>query len=152
MASRTRVTVASLLLVSLPCLTAAFWPAGGLSHATSCTADFGELFTIFSEKAAPLTVSSALVIDRDAAAPKVCEGLSLALEVKPVDRSRADIVLPVLNMSTLDVKATAALRIGTHTTYIPVGLVPSGSTVTKTVPLRLHNGETNIDARLIIGR
>lgn len=152
MASRTRVTVASIFLVSLPCLTAAFWPAGGLTHATSCTADFGEMFTISSDASAPLTVSSAVVIDRDGAPAEVCDGLSLAMEVKPVSRNRADIILPVVNTSTLDVKATAAVRVGRNTTYIPVGLVRSGSTVTRSIPLKLHGGETKIDSRLIIGR
>ena len=152
MASRTRVTMASLFLVSMPCLTAAFWPTGGLSHAISCTADFGELFTIFSDPTSALAVSSALVIDRDAPPPKTCPGLSLALEVQPVNRRRADIVLPVMNTSTLDVKATAALRIGRNTTFLPMGLVKSGSTVTKTVSLELTEGETSIDVRLFVGR
>lgn len=152
MASKTRVTVASLFLVSMPCLTAAFWPTGGLTHTISCTADFGDVFTIHSEKGTSLSVSSALVIDRDAPVPKSCDGLSLAMEVQPIDPSRAKIVLPVMNTSTYDVKATAALQIGSNTTYIRVGLVSSGSTRTKTVPLKLQPGDTNIQARLIIGR
>ena len=83
---------------------------------------------------------------------KSCDGLSLAVEVKPVSRTRADIVLPVVNTSTLDVKATAALRVGSRVTYIPVGKIRSGASVTKTVPLTIRSGDTNIQARLIVGR
>ncbi len=152
MASRTRATIASVFLVSAPCLAVGFFPVGGLSHPVTCKADYGEMFTIFREGDSNFTVSSAKVIERDAPPAKSCDGLSLGLEVMPLSKSKARVLLPLLNQSTLDVEATTEVRVGSRSTFLRFGRVPTGSTVTKSFVLDLNEGETNIDARLLIGR
>ena len=152
MASRTRATIASLFLVCAPCLAVAFFPAGGLSHPVTCKADYGEMFTIFRQGASEFTVSSAKVIERDAPPEKTCDGLSLGLEVMPLSTSQARVLLPLLNQSTLDVEATGEIRIGAKSTFLRFGRVATGTTATKSFVLDLDEGETNIDARLLVGR
>ena len=152
MASRIQATVASLFLVSAPCLAMGFFPSGGLSHAVTCRADYGEMFTISRSDDSGFTVSSAKVIERDAPPEKSCDGMSLGLEVEPLNKSNARVLLPLLNQSTLDVEATVEVRVGESSTFLRFGRVPTGSTVTKSVVLDLAEGETNIDARLLIGR
>ncbi len=152
MASRARATIASLFLVSAPCLALGFFPSGGLSHPVTCRAAFGEMFTMFREGDSKFTVSSAKVIDRDAPPSETCDGMDLGLEVTPLRQSKIRVLLPLTNRSTLDVDASVQVRVDRRSTYLRFGRVPSGATMTKTFVLALKDGETNIDARLFVGR
>ena len=152
MASRARATISSLFLVSAPCLALGFFPSGGLSHPVTCRAAFGEMFTMVREGDSNFTVSSAKVIERDAPPSKTCDGMELGLEVAPLSQSRARVLLPLTNRSTLDLDASVQVRVGRGSTYVSFGRVPSGATKTKTFVLALKDGGTNIDARLLIGR
>lgn len=151
MASRTKVAVASLFLTSAPCLAVGLGPRGGLAHRVSCVAAFDESFTLFRSATKPLIVSSALVLERDVPAPHECPGLRVLTQVRPTANSKADVILPVQNESTLDAHVTIALRVNNTTTNVAIGLVRSGATVSKTVSLGLSLGETNLEARLIEG-
>ena len=152
MASRARATISSLFLVSAPCLALGFFPSGGLSHPVTCRAAFGEMFTMFREGDSKFTVSSAKVIDRDASPSETCDGMDLGLEVTPLRQSKIRVLLPLTNRSTLDVDASVQVRVDRRSTYLRFGRVPSGATMTKTFVLALKDGETNIDARLFVGR
>jgi hypothetical protein len=149
--SQNRAAAASLFLVALPCFGIAFWPLGGLTHSISCKADFGEPFTVFRERNAPLAVGSALVLDRDAPIPKVCEGYTLEMEIAAKDDATANVLLPVQNLSTKEVHVTAALRVGKQVTYLPMGRVRPGQTTSRTVPLTLKFGKNDVSAQLLVG-
>jgi hypothetical protein len=151
MASRTKVAVASLFLTSAPCLAVGLSPRGGLAHRVSCVAAFDESFTLYRSSSKPLIVSSALVLERDAPQPQECPGLQLATQVRPRTNKKADVILPVRNDSTVDAHVTVGLRVNNSTTNVSIGLVRSGTTVSKTIPIQISLGETNLDARLIEG-
>ena len=149
---RLRPTHAALCVLAVPLIPLAVSSLAGISHLRSCTAARGTPFSVsYNGGATAPLVSSALVLERDAAPPKACAGLELLAQAQPQADGTVRIVLPIRNTSTLSWHATVRVSNGKTSFPVRVGRVGVAQTASASVDVKVPTGESQITATLLVG-
>jgi hypothetical protein len=139
------------ILIGLPMIPVLLLSQRGLTHEASCIADVATPFSVMAVPNDDPIVSSALVLERDAPIPKVCQGVDFAPQISPRGAGRVMVLLPITNTTTVTWRATVLLRVNRDTTSVAVGSIKPGGTTVEKVLVNVHAAETIITAQLVIG-
>lgn len=143
---------AALCVLATPLIPFAASSMGGITHLRSCTAAAGPPFSVsYAGGATVPIVSSALVVSRDAPAPKACTGLDLLTQAQPQADGTVRMVLPVVNSSAVAWNATVRVSAGSARYPVKVGRVGVGKARSATVGVKVPKGDSQITATLIVG-
>ncbi len=123
----------------------------GLTHEASCIADVATPFSVLAVPNDDPIVSSALVLERDAPIPKVCDGVDFAPQISPRGTGRVMVLLPITNTTAVTWRASVLLTVNDDTTTVALGPIKPGGTTVEKVLVRVPINETTITAQLVIG-
>lgn len=139
------------VIIGLPMFPIIALSQRGLTHEATCTADVATPFSVMAVPNDDPIVSSAMVLERDAPIPKVCEGLDFAPQISPRGAGRVMVLLPITNTTTFTWRASVLLKVNEDTTTVALGPIKPGGTTVKKVLVRIPAEETTITAQLVIG-
>jgi hypothetical protein len=139
------------VLIGLPMVPIMVLSQRGLTHEASCIADVATPFSVMAVPNDDPIVSSALVLERDAPIPKVCDGLDFAPQISPRGADRVMVLLPITNTTTQTWRASVVLKVNDDTTTVAVGPIKPGGTTAEKVLVHLPLKETTISAQLVVG-
>jgi hypothetical protein len=139
------------LLVGLPMFPVILLSQRGLTHEASCIADVATPFSVMAVPNDDPIVSSAMVLERDAPLPKVCDGVDFAPQISPRGAGRVMVLLPITNTTAVTWRASVLLKVNDDVTTIAVGLLKPGGTTVEKVIVNIPVTETTITAQLVIG-
>ncbi len=139
------------VLIGLPMLPVILLSQRGLTHEASCTADVATPFSVMAVPNDDPIVSSAMVLERDAPIPKVCDGLDFAPQISPRGAGRVLVLLPITNTTAVTWRASVLLKVNDDTTTVAMGPIKPGVTTVEKVLVRVPLTETTISTQLVIG-